>query len=224
MPESTVRQGAVLSRVIRVSTLPVMLACIDVHYRPQRDVQATAAIVTFATWGSSLPLERRTVSIAKVEPYESGAFYKRELPCLLEALALLSSTPQIVIVDGLTWLGPDRPGLGARLHAAEPRIRTVVGVAKTEFVGAPATAVRRGQSGTPLWVDEVGEPVDAPKRILEMYGDFRVPTMLRLVDQLCRGAKAKPKPKPGGDQGEEEAGARTLELGRVLTHRGRGRR
>ena len=168
-----------------------MIACLDVHYlddspRPEERGGARAAVVAFATWDAAKPSEQHVVPIATVAPYESGAFYKRELPCLLAALAALSRVPEVAIVDGHVWLGEGRPGLGARLLEAEPRLRTVVGVAKTRFAGSTATPILRGSTSTPLWVDEAGMPVDAPKRIAEMHGPFRVPAMLRLVDQLCR--------------------------------------
>jgi deoxyribonuclease V len=162
-----------------------VIACLDVHYLP--DGGARTAVVAFDSWDAATPTEKHVVSIAHVEAYEPGAFYKRELPCLLAALHALTHLPEIVIVDAHVWLDAGRPGLGARLLDAEPRIRTVVGVAKTRFVSAPATAIVRGGSATPLWVDEAGAPVDAPKRIAGMHGPHRVPTMLRLADQLCRG-------------------------------------
>lgn len=162
-----------------------VITCVDVHYRDAGG--ARAAVVAFDSWDASSPREQRVVSLARVEPYESGAFYKRELPCILAALKMLSTHPDVVIVDGHVWLAAGRPGLGARLLEAAPQIRTVVGVAKTQFAGAPAAPVLRGRSTNPLWVDEAGAHVDAPKRIEEMHGEFRIPTMLRLVDHLCRG-------------------------------------
>jgi deoxyribonuclease V len=166
----------------------VLIACVDVDYgRSDSAGGAQAAVVAFTPWDAPVAQETHVVPVAHVEPYEPGAFYKRELPCILLALAELASPPDVVIVDGHAWLGPTRPGLGARLLAAEPRIATVVGVAKTRFAGAPAIAVLRGRSATPLWVDEAGVKVEAAKRVVEMHGPYRVPTMLRLVDQLCRG-------------------------------------
>lgn len=168
-----------------MATLRGVIACVDVHYLESGG--ARAAIVTFATWDATTPTAQHVVPIAHVEPYESGAFYKRELPCILAALAVLPALPEVVIVDGYVWLEASRPGLGARLLEAEPKIPTVVGVAKRPYVGAPAHAVRRGTSATPLWVDEAGTSVGAPHRVAEMAGPYRIPTMLRLVDQLCRG-------------------------------------
>ncbi|NUP11259.1 MAG: endonuclease V [Polyangiaceae bacterium] len=161
-----------------------MIACVDVHYGEGDG--AIAAAVTFDRWDAASPVERCVLPIAHVEPYEPGAFYKRELPCIVAVLDRLAAYPTVVVVDGHAWLEPGRPGLGARLLDTQERIRTVVGVAKTRFHGAPAVAVLRGGSAVPLWVDEAGEPVDAPRRIAEMHGPFRLPTMLKLVDRLGR--------------------------------------
>lgn len=159
-----------------------MLACADVHYRD--DGSASAALLLFDAWTSGEAEEERVVHVPATAPYEPGSFYKRELPCLLAVLD--GRRPDVMIVDGHAWTAPGVPGLGARLREAAPEIATVVGVAKTLFHGAPATAVLRGRSQTPLWVDEIGAVVDAPARVREMHGSFRVPTLLRRVDQLCR--------------------------------------
>ena len=163
-----------------------MIACVDVHYDAVGTV-ARAAVVTFDAWTAATPTARRNVMVEHVEPYEPGAFYRRELPCVRAALAALDAQPEIVIVDGHVWLEPGVRGLGARLLEAEPRIRTVVGVAKTRFRETPAVEVLRGGSSAPLYVDEIGEHVDAPRVVAAMHGAFRIPTMLKLVDRLCRG-------------------------------------
>jgi len=165
----------------------VVIACVDVHYGVLRG--AKAAVVAFASWKDPKPLEQHVVTIDEVQPYEPGAFYKRELPCIRSALATLTSKPDVVIVDAHVWLEPGVPGLGGRLLEAEPGLSTVIGVAKTRFKEAPATAIMRGDSANPLWIDEGGAPIEATKRIAEMHGRFRVPTLLRLVDQLARGIK-----------------------------------
>lgn len=167
-----------------------MIACIDVQYSESEATRphAYAAIVAFDSWRSSVPTEHHVIAIQDVAPYESGAFYKRELPCILAALETLTQTPDIVIVDGYVWLGEDRPGLGAKLYEARSDLQAVVGVAKTHFTGTTADPVVRGDSKRPLWVSEIGrEPLHAALRVAEMHGAFRLPTMLRLVDQLCRG-------------------------------------
>jgi deoxyribonuclease V len=113
---------------------------------------------------------------------------------VLAALERPPSILDLVIVDGYVWLGPDRGGLGFHLHEALGRQVPVVGVAKTRFAGDSTTAVPvlRGQSQRPLFVTSVGIPVvEAAERIRRMHGSFRIPTLLKEVDRLCRR-------RPGG--------------------------
>jgi len=133
------------------------------------------------------PVHQAAVSFAEVAAYEPGAFYKRELPCLL---GLLAHGPRagVVIVDGFAWLDGGRSGLGAHLHAAVGGV--VVGVAKTLFAGASGVVeVLRGVSTTPLYVSAVGIGVDeAARHIAGMHGPHRLPTLLKQVDSLARKA------------------------------------
>jgi deoxyribonuclease V len=167
-----------------------MIACVDVQYDESATGAATAraAVVAFEAWDASVPLVTHVVTVRDIQPYTPGSFYLRELPCIRAALATLDALPEVVIVDGHAWVGVGVPGLGARLLEAEPGLRTVVGVAKTRFRDAPVTPVLRGASTKPLHVDEAGVAIDAPSRVASMHGPFRIPTLLRLVDQLCRGS------------------------------------
>lgn len=162
-----------------------MLACVDVHYS---DSRATAACVLFDDWQSGTAASTLVRYLSGVAPYESGRFFQRELPCLLAILSGLHEPPGVAIIDGYVWLGPDaRPGLGAHLFDALNRATPVIGVAKSAFAGAPAVEVLRGQSRTPLYVTTAGMDVDrAAEQIRNMHGAHRIPTMLRLVDQLSR--------------------------------------
>jgi len=161
-----------------------MLACVDVDYRPDH---AIAACLTFSDWPDSTPGNTFVSRIDDVEPYTPGQFYKRELPCLLEVLRPVASTLDVVIVDGYVWLGAGRHGLGAHLYEALRRKVAVVGVAKTEFNGAPAEEVLRGMASRPLYVTAAGiEVVDAAVHVRSMHGVYRLPTLLKLVDRECR--------------------------------------
>lgn len=136
--------------------------------------------------------------ISPVAEYEPGAFYRRELPCLLAVLARLPFTPSLVIVDGYVWLGAQRPGLGQYLYETFPvesRI-PVIGVAKTSFHGNDlAVPVLRGQSKKPLFVTASGiSSDDAVAAVRKLHGAFRVPTLLHRVDALCRTAELSPNP------------------------------
>lgn len=165
-----------------------MIACLDVHYR---DPGAVAAGLWFRCWEDSASSAEIVLPIAQVAPYRSGQFYLRELPCLL---AVLEKGPPagVVVIDGYVWLGDEqRPGLGTHLYNALDGKVAVIGVAKTRYPGATlAQELRRGTSRSPLSVTAAGMDVgEAAQSIAEMHGAYRIPTLLRRVDQLCRGGR-----------------------------------
>ena len=162
-----------------------VLACVDVGYR---DANATAACVLFEDWHAGAAASTLVRHFSGVAEYEPGSFYRRELPCLIGILAQLEERPDIVIIDGYVWLGPDgRPGLGAHLFDAMGRRTPVIGVAKSAFPGAPAETILRGRSKVSLYITAVGLEIErAAENIRTMDGAHRIPTMLRLVDQLSR--------------------------------------
>lgn len=180
-----------------------MLLVTDVYYHS--DFSATAAGVIFEKWGDAKPHLEITTHVDKVDEYEPGSFYKRELPCLLALLKdvqLAGISPQVIIVDGFVTLGADqKPGLGEHLYNALGAIIPVVGVAKTGFHGTPTHCeVQRGESLKPLFVSAAGMSLDdAKSAVLSMHGKHRLPTLLTRVDQLCRGIDCQgnhsPSPK-----------------------------
>lgn len=171
-----------------------MIAALDVCYAEPGTPAvhaAAAACVVFERWTDSAERASRVALLERVAPYEPGAFYRRELPCLLAALAAVGAEPEVVVIDGYVWLSADgRPGLGAHLYEALERRATIVGVAKTSFTGSAfAEHVLRGGSAKPLYVTAAG--VDAPtaaRWIREMNGPHRVPTLLKRADRMCRDA------------------------------------
>lgn len=139
-----------------------MLAFVDVQYHEDF---AWAACVVAAAWTDATPMESWRVRVSPIAPYEPGAFYKRELPCLLAVLQRARDL-ETVVIDGYVTL--DRAGtwgLGAHLHEALHRTVPIVGVAKTALGVDVETASRR---------------------VRDMHGPSRVPTLLRAVDQLAR--------------------------------------
>lgn len=164
-----------------------MLLCADVDYR---DPGALAAGVLFARWSDEVELRSVIAPIPHVEPYEPGSFYKRELPCLRALLALIPEPLEAILIDGYVWLdAAGRKGLGAHLFDALDHKINVVGVAKTAFAGASAVPVLRGDSKHPLWVTAAGiDPAEAAAHVASMHGAFRLPTLLKKVDRLCRDA------------------------------------
>lgn len=163
-----------------------MIAALDVCYG---STGAVAACILFHAFTDETPAEVLLSTIERVEEYEPGAFYRRELPCLLAVLSLVKAPLEAVVIDGYVWLSRDRrPGLGARLHDALGGAIPVIGVAKTGFAGSDfAVPVLRGASSKPLFVTAVGaDPGLVAEWIRGMHGEYRVPTLLKRVDQVCR--------------------------------------
>lgn len=166
---------------------------IDVGYHAQG---ATAAGVAFEDWNAPHASHEYSVFVPHVEPYQPGKFYKRELPCIQKLVEEVTELNEVVVenvvIDGFVWLSssndsPRKPGLGAYLYELLQRKINVIGVAKTDFAGAEAVEVFRGGSKRPLFVTAVGmTSLQAASHIQAMHGRFRIPTLLRRVDQLSR--------------------------------------
>ncbi len=164
-----------------------MIACTDVYYG---QTQAIAACLLFRHWCDDHPSFQLTERIQQPAPYEPGRFYRRELPGLLSVIERVPVRPGVIIIDGYVWLGDEfHPGLGAYLYEALGRAAAVIGVAKALFQEGPAVrAVKRGASLRPLYVTAAGIDLnEAAERVVELHGEFRIPTLLKRVDRLCRG-------------------------------------
>jgi deoxyribonuclease V len=165
---------------------PCPIVIVDVDYRQS---EAVAAAIVANTWDTPNTIETRLTRIAEVKPYQPGAFFERELPCILQVLALIKSEFRVVVIDGYVELDEHgRPGLGAHLHAYLQKNVVVVGVAKTAFHGSPfAVPVLRGTSDKPLYVTARGiDKEHAAKLVRRMHGTYRLPTLIKEVDTLAR--------------------------------------
>lgn len=164
-----------------------MLAFVDVQYDGDTGV---AAAVTAHGWADAAPASEHVVRVPDVLPYRPGAFYERELPCLVRVLEDLLLPLTVVVIDGYVELdGQGAPGLGARLHDRLGGAIAVVGVAKTAYRGSTfAIAVTRGSSARPLFVTARGiDAAEAARLVGAMHGPHRIPTLLGRVDRLARG-------------------------------------
>lgn len=158
---------------------------VDVDYREEENYASIAGVI-IQDW-SSVECAVISISIDGIPPYETGQFYKRELPCILELLKHITVKLGCIVVDGYVFLGHDQhDGLGAKLYH-ETSI-PVIGVAKTHFDGTPADAfVTRNNSIKPLYVTAIGGDQSSARSCIEsMAGDFRIPGMLKYVDHVCR--------------------------------------
>lgn len=171
-----------------------MLACVDVDYRA---AEAVAACLLFRDWPDATPADEWVVHLPPAAPYQPGQFYRRELPPLLAALGRVTAPLDGVVIDSYVWLDEHgRQGLGAHLHAALGGAVPVIGVAKTAFAGSTfAVPVLRGGSQAPLHITAAGMSAQAAADAVRgMHGPYRLPTLLKRVDRLCRDAPAAPPP------------------------------
>ncbi len=165
-----------------------MFGCIDVHYAEK---SATCALVLFDYWQAATAIQTFISKTGDVEQYQPGEFYKRELPSLITAIQMVEQLPDSILIDGNVWISNDienpKPGLGARLYEALQRRSVIIGIAKTRFATGVGIEVFRGQSKNPLYVTAVGLNVNrAAQHVQEMHGKYRIPTIVRLADQLAR--------------------------------------
>jgi len=162
-----------------------MIAAIDVAYW-DRD-SARAAAVVFEYFSDRVARAEYTADIPQVGAYVPGSFFRRELPCIMAVIEMIHEPISTVIIDGYVTLGT-RPGLGFHLWHQLGRRIAVIGVAKSPFAGSRPVVVIRGTSRNPIYVTSAGmKPALAAKKIREMHGDFRIPTLLKHVDALSRG-------------------------------------
>lgn len=166
--------------------LMALSGAVDVQYDEADG--ATAALVVCGDPAFETVVAEHVVRIASAEPYEPGALYRRELPCI-EAVLAVSGPLGLLVVDGYATLDPQgRPGLGA--HAAEAFGIPVIGIAKTRFRTAThAVEVTRGHATRPLYVTAAGGiDIDEAARIVAgMAGPNRIPSAVARADRLARG-------------------------------------
>lgn len=170
VPATSIKDGAIL--------------IIDVDYR---ETHAIVAGVLIQDWDST-ECAVLTARIDDVQEYEPGAFYKRELPCILEIIKHVPHFVELgcIVVDGYVHLGEDQhDGLGAYVHRATGF--PVIGVAKNYFIGTPEEAKVVRNNANPLFVTAIGGDVEAARGCIQgMAGDYRIPGMLKHVDHVCR--------------------------------------
>lgn len=166
-----------------------MIYCFDTFYGED---YAKTAVVGIEDWNSSQPTFELTDIINEVNEYESGAFYKRELPCLLSIIDKITLDPSkdILVIDGYVVLSDEgKLGLGGHLFNELDSKTSIIGVAKNDFLSLNnlKKTIYRGGSKKPLFVTALGYDLQkASEKIIEMHGNFRIPTILKLVDQRCR--------------------------------------
>lgn len=164
-----------------------MILAIDVHYK---ETYAKAVGVLF-DWEDETPKEIITTIVKEVAEYESGQFYKRELPCILELLKQIDlEKVECIIVDGHVYVDNDKMlGLGGHLYHSLNQTIPIIGVAKNSFVNTERVSfpIYRGESRQPLFVSAIGtDIIEMSNKIKNMRGNFRIPTILKELDRLTK--------------------------------------
>jgi deoxyribonuclease V len=162
-----------------------MILAIDVYYF---DLKAKVVGLIFEKWDDAIAKEIVFTYVDEIEKYESGNFYKRELPCIIKLLGLVD-LPKIefIIIDGYIYIN-DEGGLGLGGHLFEKLNENIpiIGVAKTSFFSVKKSAVKnyRGKSKNPLYISAIGIDISTAARFINnMHGAYRIPTLLKLLDQ-----------------------------------------
>jgi len=164
-----------------------MKVAIDVHYDGDK---AHTGCVVFENWHDNKPLEFKRITVAVTSAYRPGRFFERELPCLLAAIKDFRCRFDAIIIDGYVHLKKEAgKGLGTYLYESLPFQCAVIGVAKNPLkIADNFVAVTRGISKRPLFISSIGLPIDiAVRAIMAMHGHYRLPTLLKITDNIARG-------------------------------------
>lgn len=161
-----------------------IVACFDVYYYEN---YARACCIVFNRQDEMI-ISEYSERIEGVKEYVSGQFFKRELPCILKVLEKVKEDVGIIIIDSFIWVEGDENGLGAYLYEAINGRIPVIGVAKSYLKGSTAyLEVYRGESIKPLFVSAIGIDLNYSVEFIKgLSGEFRVPDMLKRVNQLSR--------------------------------------
>ncbi|WP_371481299.1 endonuclease V [Kitasatospora sp. NBC_00315] len=188
-----------------------LVAGVDVAYDDEGDLVVAAAVLL--DHGTLEVVEEATATGRIAFPYVPGLLAFRELPAVLDALAALTRTPDLVVCDGYGLAHPRRLGLASHLGVLTG-LRTY-GVAKTPFTfthDAPGPergartplvdtetaeevglAVRTRRGVKPVFVS-VGHRIgldEAVDSTLALARTYRQPETTRRADSLCRRALAE---------------------------------
>ena len=93
-------------------------------------------------------------------------------------------------LDGFIFLdNENKKGLGAYLYESLNNMLPIIGAAKSKFYNNTKNTIElvRGQSKNPIYISAIGIELDeAAKLINNMYGEFRLPNLIKQVDTETR--------------------------------------
>jgi len=188
------------------------VAALDAHYAA--DYSATWAAAVLLDADDMTLLKSALVCTPTRFPYIPGFLSFREAPAMLEALAMLGTRPDLVVVDGHGTAHPRR--LGIACHVGVLADLPTIGVAKSLLCGrfeppglgkgehAPlvhrrevvGTVLRSRDKVAPVFVS-TGHRVSqesALRLVTGMLGRYRLPEPTRIADAVSRMHPPGPKP------------------------------
>lgn len=165
-----------------------MILAFDTYYF---DNKAKTVCISFDNWSNEEDYKVETEIIDQIEEYQSGEFYKRELPCILSLLNKIElQNIKTIIIDGFVFLDDNNKlGLGGHLYQKLKGQIPVIGVAKTNFATLEKNKRQliRGKSIKPLYITSIGIDLDETTKLIKnMNGQNRIPTLLKKLDTLTK--------------------------------------
>lgn len=165
---------------------------IDGYYKEKEHLGKISGII-FKNWEDSEPIDKISIIINNFDSYIPGEFYKRELPGIVKLLENIDLDKfDTIILDSHVWLWnyeesfeKPKPGLGAHLYEKLGRKNlNIIGIAKSYYCdnNMHTFSCFRGNSKNPLYVDSINQDKDYSEVIKSMYGNFRIPYLIKLAD------------------------------------------
>jgi len=165
-----------------------LIFAFDTYYN---DNEAHTVCLGFENWADPEATLELAEDLKIPDEYVSGEFYKRELPCILSLLKQIRlQENDTIVVDGFVVLDDTgKWGLGGHLYEALGQKTPVVGVAKNNFatLNILKKEVYRGESQKPLYITCLGMELEQAARLVaSMFGEYRMPDILKRLDQKTR--------------------------------------
>jgi deoxyribonuclease V len=180
------------------------VAGFDIAFEDDGATTRAAAVLLDAE--SLQPLETHVVRLPTRMPYMRGLLSFRELPALLEALALLTVKPDLCLIDGHGFAHPRRFGIACHFGIAADL--PTIGVAEKVLVGTSSTALHemrgafttlrdggeqigwmlRSKPGCLPLIVSPGHRVamaTAPEMVMRFVTSYRVPEPTRLAERIA---------------------------------------
>lgn len=181
------------------------VAGVDVGFEEDDSIACAAiAVLRFPdlTVQESVVIRRPTTF-----PYVPGLLAFREVPVVMEALASLKASPDLLLCDGNGYIHPRRCGFACHLGIVSGL--PAIGVAKTPYIGEHEPLVEHRGAWQPIY--DAGEVIGAVVRtqakvkpvyvsvghrislnsaiafVLQCAPQYRLPETTRQADQLSKG-------------------------------------